>query len=133
MLPCPLLSVAVASTNRTSPPVPVTASPVATPGTAVRAATSLSNLALPRNSRTRSGVIATGGISAPVAILVATLRVILPSSRSRLRTPASRVWSVITFMIDASSTVTSSGLSPACLTCRLSRWSRAIATFSSSV
>src|SRR5438105_1168276 len=131
--PLPFASVAVASTNSTSPPVPVTASPVATPGTAVRAATSLSNFGLPRNSRTRSGVIATGGVSWPVATLVATLRVILPSSRSRLRTPASRVWSVITFMIAASSTVTSSVFNPACVICRRSRWSRAIATFSSSV
>src|SRR5205807_652609 len=86
----------VASTKSTSPPVPVTARPVATPGTEVRSATSLSNFGLPRNSRTWSASTRTGGVSLPVAKPVATLRASLPSSRSRLRTPASRVCSVIT-------------------------------------
>ena len=38
--PDPPPFIAVASTNSTSPPAPVTASPVATPGVAVRAADS---------------------------------------------------------------------------------------------
>ena len=41
----------VASMNRTSPPAPVTASPVATPGTAVRSADSGRNRGRPRKSR----------------------------------------------------------------------------------
>src|SRR5216684_4259565 len=68
-LPWPFEAVvAVASTKSTSPPTPVTARPVATPGTDVRAATSLSNLGLPRNSRTRCCVISTGGVSALVVL-----------------------------------------------------------------
>src|SRR5207302_1430703 len=46
-------SIDVASTNSTSPPVPVTASPVATPGTAVRSATSWNTFWRPRASRDR--------------------------------------------------------------------------------
>ena len=43
----PLPRWAEASTNRTSPPVPVTARPVATPGTEVRSAASAKNFARP--------------------------------------------------------------------------------------
>jgi hypothetical protein len=79
----------VASMNRTSPPMPVTARPVATPGTAVRSAASKKNFWRPRYSRTSSTTI--GVCAEPAAIFVATLRSALPISRSRLRTPASRV------------------------------------------
>ena len=45
---------AVASTKSTSPPVALTASPVATPGTAVRSAASRKNFWRPSASRTAS-------------------------------------------------------------------------------
>jgi hypothetical protein len=82
---------AVASMNSTSPPVGVYASPVATPGTAVRSAASWKNFCRPSASRTASTSIATGASAEPDAIRVAVLRSTVPSSRSRLRTPASRV------------------------------------------
>ena len=50
----------VASTNSTSPPTPVTARPVATPGTAVRTAASWKNFWRPSASRTVSVVTSTG-------------------------------------------------------------------------
>ena len=87
---------ALASTKSTSPPVPVTARPVATPGTAVRAAASWKTFWRPSASRTRSRSIATGACALPDAICVAVLRSSVPSSRSRLRTPASRVYSATT-------------------------------------
>src|SRR5260370_291801 len=90
-LPWPFeAEVAVASTNSTSPPEPVTARPVATPGTTVRAATSLSNLGLPRNSRTRCCVISTGGVSASLSILAVTRRGVehVEHTRRRAAPPA---------------------------------------------
>ena len=48
----PLPFIALASTNSTSPPTPVTARPVATPGTAVRAAASWKTFWRPSASRT---------------------------------------------------------------------------------
>ena len=54
-------SIEVASTNSTSPPVPVTASPVATPGTAVRSAASWNTFWRPSASRTTSMSTTTGG------------------------------------------------------------------------
>src|ERR1700739_3768990 len=50
----------VASTNSTSPPAPVTARPVATPGTAVRMADSWKNFCRPSASRTGSTEIVLG-------------------------------------------------------------------------
>jgi len=52
--------ITVASMNSTSPPAPVTASPVATPGVAVRAADSWKNFWRPSASRTASRPIFTG-------------------------------------------------------------------------
>ena len=52
----------VASTKSTSPPVTLTASPVATPGTAVRSAASRQNFCRPRASRTPSRSTSTGGV-----------------------------------------------------------------------
>ena len=49
--------IAVASTKSTSPPVPVTARPVATPGTAVRSAASWKNRCRPSASRTAGSSI----------------------------------------------------------------------------
>ena len=88
-------SIRVASTKRTSPPVPVTARPVATPGTAVRSAASCQKRCRPSASRTlRRGRSRSAASASPDAIRVAVLRSSLPSSRSSWRTPASRVYSV---------------------------------------
>ncbi len=66
---------AVASTNSTSPPVPVTARPVATPGTAVRTADSWKNFWRPSASRTASRSMLTGAVArAPRRSSVAVLR-----------------------------------------------------------
>ncbi len=51
----------------------------------------LRNLGLPRNSRRFSGVTLTGVSTFFCTIRRATLRQTLPISRSRFRTPASRV------------------------------------------
>ena len=75
----------------TSPPVPVTARPVATPGTAVRSAASWKNFCRPSASRTAATSTVTGSSAVFDAILVAVLRSTVPSSRSSWRTPASRV------------------------------------------
>ena len=53
----PLPGIDAASTNRTSPPAPVTASPVATPGTAVRTAASWKTFGRPSASRTAASSI----------------------------------------------------------------------------
>ena len=86
-----LPAIAAASTNSTSPPVGVTARPVATPGTAVRTADSWKNFGRPSASRTTASSIATGATAVPAAMRVAVLRSSVPSSRSSWRTPASRV------------------------------------------
>ena len=96
-LPSP--SIEVASTKRTSPPVPVTARPVATPGTAVRSAASWKNFWRPSASRTTSTSTSTGASTWSAAIRVAVLRSTVPSSRSSCRTPASRVYSETTSSI----------------------------------
>src|SRR5436309_1465858 len=57
---------AVASTNNTSPPAPVTARPVATPGTAVLIADSWKWRWRPRASRTASRSTTTGAVAVPV-------------------------------------------------------------------
>ena len=88
--PGPSACVALASTNRTSPPAPVTARPVATPGVAVRSAASWWNFGRPRASCRSSGPMVMWP-SAPSATRRAALRSTLPISRSSPRTPASRV------------------------------------------
>ena len=95
--PEPLPFIALASTNSTSPPVPVTARPVATPGTAVRAAASWKTFWRPSASRTASRSTVDRRLArCPDAIRVAVLRSSVPSSRSSWRTPASRVYSATT-------------------------------------
>ena len=88
-LPDPAM--AVASTNSTSPPTGVQASPVATPGSRVRRLTSVKKRWRPSSSRTFGSVTDTRPFSVSSATWRATLRQTLPISRSRLRTPASRV------------------------------------------
>ena len=77
--------------NRMSPPTGVQASPVATPGTLVRIATSSSNGGAPRMAARSPSADVTIGPLSPSAIRIAAWRSALPISRSRLRTPASRV------------------------------------------
>ena len=116
----------------TSPPTPVTANPVDTPGTLVRSAASKKNRARPNHVTTSSASMRTGASELPEAMAVATLRMTLPRVRSSERTPASRVWSATIVRSASSVTSTSSGRSPARSTWRPSRWWRAMATFSSS-
>ncbi len=78
----PLPAMDAASTKRTSPPAPVTASPVATPGTLVRAATYWWNFGRPSASVTPAVSITTGVGCPPAAMRVAALRSTVPSSRS---------------------------------------------------
>ena len=82
---------AVVSMNKTSPPMPVTARPVATPGTLVRSGISSSTLTRPSHVRTSAASTSIGVVASPVATFEAILRVSFPSSRSSERTPASRV------------------------------------------
>ena len=91
-LPAP--GIAVASMNSTSPPTGVQASPVATPGTLVRRLASEKKRARPSSSRAFASptlVLRTRPLPDCSATWRATLRQIVPISRSRLRTPASRV------------------------------------------
>jgi hypothetical protein len=87
----PLPGNEVASTNSTSPPTGVHASPVATPGSSVRRPTSERKRRLPSSSMTCFGRIVRFRLRVPSAYSRATLRATDPISRSRLRTPASRV------------------------------------------
>ena len=87
----PLPGMRAASMNRMSPPTGVQASPVATPGMPLRIATSASNL---RGAEDRVQVVGADRRAAarvPSAMRTATWRNTVPISRSRLRTPASRV------------------------------------------
>src|SRR5437762_2907186 len=85
-------SMIVASTVRTSPPCSDTETPVAAPTWSSFSASPYSNRSGPRYLSRSSGL--TSIVSAlPSAIVRATLRLIVPISRSRLRTPASRVYS----------------------------------------
>ena len=102
----------VASMNSTSPPAPVTDRPVATPGIAVRSADSWKKRCRPRASRSSSRSMATGASALPAAIFVAVFRSSVPSSRSRFRTPASRVYSVTTLRSTSSAIDTSSSRRP---------------------
>ena len=87
----PVPAIRDASMNSTSPPAGVQARPIATPGSLVRSSISSSrNLGAPSISTTTSGVISIGA-SLPSARRRATFRHSAPISRSRFRTPASRV------------------------------------------
>ena len=116
----------------TSPPAPVTASPVATPGVEVRSADSGRE---PRPAQVRDqGVgVDVDGASVPESSATATLRRTFARPRSSCRTPASRVYSAAIMPSATSEKSTSDGSRPAFSTCRGSRWSRAMATFSASV
>ena len=76
--------------NSTSPPAPVTANPVATPGVLVRSGTSSVTFGRPIHVASSSAAI-TSGVAAPVATFAVAVRTSRPSWRSSDRTPASRV------------------------------------------
>jgi hypothetical protein len=83
-----------ASMNSTSPPVGVNASPVATPTSSCRSTTSDWKRGGPSNSAT-CRVETLIDTASPITIALAALRLTVAISRSRLRTPASRVYSRI--------------------------------------
>ena len=74
----------------TSPPRPVTARPVATPGTD-GALVRLRGEPRPAEQLLEVRLVDVDALGSPVASLVAALRSALASSRSICRTPASRV------------------------------------------
>ena len=75
--------------KRTSPPSPVTARPVATPGTEVRSCASGVNRGRPTSSFRSATSTSTRAV--PVASRVAAFRSAFARNRSICRTPASRV------------------------------------------
>ena len=79
------------STNSTSPPAAVHASPMATPGFLVRSSISSSRKRGAPSISTTTSRVTTSGSSLPSARRRAAFRQIDPISRSRFRTPASRV------------------------------------------
>jgi hypothetical protein len=126
-----LLGIIVTSTNRTSPPAGVQARPVATPGGGAlghlveeaRAAEVLHEVV---------GVIA-DGLALPSASRRATFAATVAISRSRLRTPASRVYPRTIWRMASGSNDSSSGDRPWAASCFGIRYCLAIPTFSSSV
>ena len=86
----PLPGMRAASMKRMSPPNGVQARPVATPGDGARSAISASKRFGPRIETTSSAPITLFSMR-PSATRAAVWRMRLPISRSRLRTPASRV------------------------------------------
>ena len=89
----PLPGIAVASMKRMSPPTGVQARPVATPGSLVRRLTSATMRGRPSSSCTFFTWMVKR-LREPLAASAtsrAILRHTVPISRSRLRTPASRV------------------------------------------
>ena len=128
----PVPGYAVASMKRTSPPTAVYASPVATPGSAVRRRASAENLRAPSHSRTRSSSTLIFSVC-PVATSVAAFRQSAAICRSRLRTPASRVYSEITSRSVLSGIVIRLFFRPCASICFGTRYRFAIPSFSSCV
>ncbi len=88
----PRPGIRVASVTRISPPTSVHANPVATPISSFSSAILGRNRGTPRYSVTLSGVMLSVVAFPSTTTLRATLRQIEFNSRSRLRTPASRVY-----------------------------------------
>jgi hypothetical protein len=109
--------IAVASMNRMSPPALVRARPTTTPGMVVRSAVSGRCGGGPSASDTNAASIVTGPSGRVSATRRAALRIRLAMKRSRLRTPASRVYSCTTLRIASSSRVICSGVSPCASRC----------------
>src|SRR4029453_7816715 len=125
--------IAVASMKRTSPPTGVHASPVATPGSFVRRRCSAQYLRGPSSSRARFPAIFALPSTLPSRASRATFRHTVPIWRSRLRTPASRVYSsAIAFSAEAGNSICD-GFSPFSSIWRGTRYWRAMWSFSSSV
>ncbi|MBP2684847.1 MAG: hypothetical protein H6Q79_2886 [Deltaproteobacteria bacterium] len=91
MVTFPFPSTRDTSTKRMSPPVGVQARPVATPTSSFSPSVSGRFRGAPRYFARRFGVMTNGPFS-PSAIFRATFRHTWPISRSRLRSPASRVY-----------------------------------------
>ena len=119
--------------NSTSPPTPVTASPVATPGTAVRSAASKKNFWRPRYSRTSSASIVIGASTSPRRDLRGDLAQRL--AQLPLEVPHAGLTRVVAD--DRAQRVVGEhdlvGAQAVALALALTRWCLAIATFSSSV
>ena len=120
--------------NRMSPPAGVQANPIATPGSRVRSsASSSSKRGTPRNDVIRSGVTRTDS-PCPSARRRAIFRHTLAISRSRFRTPASRVYPRASRRRASGVNSTSiTGSRPCSRACLGTRCRCAMATFSSSV
>ena len=86
----PLPGNVAASICKIAPPTGVQARPTATPGGSSVSRSSSMNRAGPRSFCSEAVVTRNGGAS-PSAFLRASLRATDPTSRSRLRSPASRV------------------------------------------
>ncbi len=106
--------IAVASMKSTSPPTGVHARPVATPGRLVRRRASEKTRRRPSSSRTSFAEIVRRFVAftRPSAISRASLRQTVPIWRSRLRTPASRVYSSMIARSAASENVAWLAFSP---------------------
>ena len=98
--------------KRTSPPVGVQARPVATPGSLVRRRCSAKTRRRPSSSRALLAETLTLPLALPSATSRATLRQTVPIWRSRLRTPASRVYSSMIAVSAASANSICDGFSP---------------------
>ena len=129
----PVPGIAVASMNSTSPPTGVQARPVATPGRLVRRRASEKRLRRPSSSRTRFAETDERPEGPPSAITRASLRQTVPICRSRLRTPASRVYSSMIARSAASENDACVAFRPFSRTCLGTRYRRAMWSFSSTV
>src|SRR2546426_119410 len=128
----PLPGIWIASTNMMSPPTGVHASPVATPTSGARPATSPSTLGCPAYfSRFLAETFTFSAFRSTTSS--AALRRTPWISRSSWRTPASRVYSATSRSSAPSATLARSGASPVSLSWRGSRNRFAIASFSPGV
>src|SRR6266704_269552 len=129
---CPFPGIWIASMNMMSPPTGVHASPVATPTSGLRPATSLWTLGWPAYF-SRFFVEILADLARPSTTSSAALRSTPWISRSSWRTPASRVYSAMSRSSAPSATPARSALSPVSFSCRGSRKRFAIASFSPGV
>src|SRR5881397_1312766 len=128
----PFPGIWIASMNMMSPPTGVHASPVATPTSGLRPATSLCTLGWPANF-SRFFAVTFTVVARPSTTSSAALRSTPWISRSSWRTPASRVYSAMSRSSAPSATLARSAASPVSLSWRGSRYRLAIASFSPGV
>jgi len=130
----PVPGIAVASTNRTSPPVGVQARPVATPGTRVLRRLSAKNFCRPSSALAfLPETLTFFPLPSFSAKSRATFRQTVPISRSRFRTPASRVYSSMIAVSAGSVNSIWPGFRPFASICLGTRYLRAMCIFSSVV